>query len=184
MKHTMASPCPHCPFRTDIRGYLRRERVQEICESLMLHQQSFPCHKTTEEIEDDDGCDMEATEASQQCAGAEIFLAHQGASTQMGRIAARLGMAVAKLDMKAPVVRSMREMLAVHCGEEEEGEHCSVCNDDCEAPAGYAAGGGVIEGLEYAEFTCDECGDPVCGACSTVTGKTRVCDICMEIEEG
>lgn len=183
MKHTMGTPCDHCPFRTDIKGYLRADRVREIAESL-FRGASFPCHKTTESWEDDDGeSDRVETDDSQQCAGAEIFLAKQGMSTQMGRIAERLGMKVAKLNKKAPVCGSVSEMLRVHGEpEDDDRECCSVCDQDCEAPAGYQVGDGVIPGEGSAEYWCDECGEPVCGACSKPKPKSkkRICNSCVE----
>lgn len=187
MKHTMATPCKHCPFRTDIHGYLTADRVRGIAESL-FGGASFPCHETTEAWEDDDGdSERVATDDSQQCAGAEIFLAKQGMSTQMGRIAERLGMKVAKLNSKAPVCSSVSEMLTVHGHDEPEGEPCSVVDPDCEAPAGWQMGGGVMPGDSVAEYECDECGQPVCGACSKLTRKgsrkkRRVCNSCLEGE--
>lgn len=179
-QHLMASPCEHCPFRTDIGGYLRGDRVREIAESL-FRGASFPCHKTTESWEDEDGeSDHIETEDSQQCAGAEIFLAKQGMSTQMSRIAERLGMKVAKLNMKAPVCGSVAEMLRVHGAEEDEDrETCSVCDQDCEAPAGIMVGDGIMPGEGSAEYTCSECSNPVCGACSQMRGKVRVCNYCI-----
>lgn len=117
MKYNMTSPCPHCPFRNDIHGYLEAERVEEIVESV-LRQQSFPCHKTTtfEDTDDEDG-DYERrvnTEDEEQCAGAEIFALKHGVCSQMRRIAGRLGMEVAELDDDAPVCEDFDEMLAVH----------------------------------------------------------------------
>jgi hypothetical protein len=112
----MSAPCDNCPFRTDIRGYLRPGRVREIANSL-FRQQSFPCHKTTVPDGDDELTDGPN---SQQCAGAEIFLAKQGMSTQMSRIAGRLGLPVAELDMDAPVCGSLRELLKVHRNTEPE----------------------------------------------------------------
>ena len=179
-QHLMANPCEHCPFRTDIAGYLRGDRVREIAESL-FRGQSFPCHKTTEDWEDEDGfSDRIETEDSQQCAGAEIFLAKQGMSTQMGRIADRLGMKVAKLNMKAPVCGSVSEMLRVHGeSEDEDRETCSVCDPDCEAPAGIMVGDGIMPGEGSAEYTCHECSGTVCGSCSQKRGKHRVCNDCL-----
>lgn len=188
MKHDMAEPCTHCPFRTDIHGYLTRARVGEIVASVMQGQ-SFPCHNTTKTIVDDDGEDRVADSNSQECAGASIFLAHNGRSTQMSRIAERLGMKVSTLNMEAPVVKSMTEMLKVHCGtsrRRRRGEHCAVVNDDCTAPAGYATGGGMVEGTEYVTTTCVVCGEHVCEECSKLVlrpkkrAKQRVCDNCRE----
>jgi hypothetical protein len=186
MKHTMKSPCERCPFRSDLpHGYLRADRIQEIAASL-FRGGSFPCHKTTiESEEDEDGfCDMEANSDSEQCAGAEIFLAKQGMSTQLSRIAERLGMKVSKLDMKAPVCGSVVEMLEVHgVADEIDVETCSVCDYGCEAPAGYAAGDGVIHGTDAAEYSCYECGEPVCGNCSVETEDGRVCKTCKGDDE-
>lgn len=114
MKYSMTTPCPQCPFRNDIDGYLTQERVEEIAASV-LNQQSFPCHKTTVEVEDDYGeCDLEADDDSEQCAGAEIFAMKHGTCSQMRRICGRLGMPVAELDEDAPVCEDLDEMLAVH----------------------------------------------------------------------
>ena len=66
------------------------DRVSEICESL-FRGQSFPCHKTTNH-DDDEECAVGINQDNEvQCAGAEIFLASQGMSTQMSRIAGRWG---------------------------------------------------------------------------------------------
>lgn len=178
MKYTMASPCPHCPFRSNIKGYLTKERVVEIAQSVLAGS-SFPCHKTTKEIEDDEGeSDMVATKDSQECAGAAIFAAKHGASSQMSRIAERLGMKVSKLNMRAKVCNTVREMVEVHCGK-EEGETCEVVGDDCLAPAGYAIGGAVSEGTEYITTTCYACGCYVCENCSKIIKKKRICENCQ-----
>ena len=190
MHHRMSDPCDNCPFRTDLpHGYLRPDRIREIAESL-FRGESFPCHKTTETVEDDEGFgDRVATEDSLQCAGAEIFLAKQGLSTQMGRIAERLGMAQ-PLNMEAPVSGSVSQMLKVHrrgsdedTDEDEEIETCAVVIDGCEAPAGIMVGGGVIEGTEAAEFQCHDCGEPVCGNCSEERDGVRICYYCAENED-
>lgn len=185
MNHNMTQPCERCPFRNDLpHGYLTAERITEIAESLFSGH-SFPCHKTTEEVVDEEGFgDMEPTADSEQCAGAEIFLNKQGTSTQLGRIAERLGMA-ATLETDSPVCASVEEMLAVHGHEDEGGEHCWIVNPGCEAPAGMMVGGGIVPGLEWAEFECHECCQPVCGNCSRLHEDKRVCDDCMEyIENG
>jgi hypothetical protein len=181
MKHTMATPCEYCPFRKNITGYLRKDRVVEIVHSV-LRGASFPCHKTTQQVDDEDGiCDMEATEYSAQCAGAEIFAAKHGTSSQMSRISERLGVKVSKLNMRAKVCGSLSEMIEVHCGKEEiQGEPCEIVDDGCLAPAGYNLGGIVVEGSEFVDTTCDECGRFVCDACSLVNTEKRVCNYCKD----
>lgn len=181
MKYTMRTPCKHCPFRKNIKGYLRKDRVVEIAHSV-IQGQSFPCHKTTEAIEDDDGAsDMIATDDSEQCAGAEIFAAHHGTSSQMSRIAERLRMKVSKLNMRAKVCKTVAEMVEVHCGKEEvEGESCSVVNDGCLAPAGYDMGDSIVHGTEFVSTCCSECGEYVCENCSQVIDGEIVCDNCKE----
>lgn len=114
MHYNLSKPCANCPFRNDIPGYLARERVIEIAESV-LNQQSFPCHKTTVEDDGDEAVgELVSTADSEQCAGAEIFAAFHGRSSQMARIAERLGLPVARLDMTSPVCRSVTEMKKVH----------------------------------------------------------------------
>ena len=49
----------------------------------------FPCHRTTVGTENDD---LQETKDSKHCAGALIYAEKQEASTQMMRIAERLGM--------------------------------------------------------------------------------------------
>lgn len=181
--HDMKSPCPECPFRNDLpHGYLRAERITEICESI-YNGASFPCHKTT--IETQDGNDLMAGPDSQQCAGAEIFLAKQGTSTQMSRIAERLGFHVATLDMTAPICGSHREMLKAHGHDEEnEYESCHIADSGCLHPAGWMSGGGVIECTDGEETqSCVGCSEPVCEACSAVTDDGWLCNYCGEEEE-
>ena len=170
-------PCPKCPFRTDIAGYLRVERVRGIAESL-FRGGTFSCHQTVD-------YEAEASERGRlgnselQCAGSEIFLAHQGISTQISRIEERLGMKVATLDMDAPVFRSLRDWEAAQPDYEEPGETCSVVDAGCEAPAGFMVGGGVVDGDVYVDTCCAECGEPVCGSCQ----KDGVCNTCRETED-
>lgn len=91
----------------------------------------------------------------------------------------------AELDLDSPVCGSVREMLEVHGHGEtvsEEGEYCSVCDEGCEAPAGHLYGGVIVDGTEFADFTCCECWEPVCGSCSESQGGERVCDSCIDRE--
>jgi hypothetical protein len=81
--------------------------VREIERSLR-EGATFSCHKTTKH--DDDG-EPVRTRNEMHCAGALILIEKEGWSTQMMRIAERLGMYDAsKLDMDAPVYDSFRRM--------------------------------------------------------------------------
>lgn len=123
---------------------------------------------------------MAATNESEECAGAAIFAAKHETSSQMSRIAERLGMKVAKLNMRAKVCASLTEMIEVHCGEQEIGETCEVCDADCLAPAGYGFGGAAVEGTDFIDTICSECGCYVCDACSKIVKKKRICNNCLE----
>ena len=105
----LKKPCKDCPFRTDIMFHLRTDRVEEICESLTLHQQSFHCHKTTKHDEDGETLPHDG---ESHCAGALIMLEHMEQPNQMMRISERLGgYDRTNLDMKAPVFESADEMI-------------------------------------------------------------------------
>lgn len=66
----MKKPCQHCPFRNDVKPFLRPERAEELAYSVSNPFNDFPCHKTTEYDEDDDGNgDMLHAETSKTCAG-------------------------------------------------------------------------------------------------------------------
>lgn len=118
MDFTMKTPCPHCPFRTDIPGYLRPDRMEEIIDALYMGQ-TFTCHKTTvTDPDDDDGGMMDGPNA-QHCAGALIFLEHQEQPNQLMRIAERLGgYDRTKLDMSAPVPDCEYELIDHHGGQD------------------------------------------------------------------
>jgi hypothetical protein len=110
--YRLTSPCAHCPFRSDIPPFLTRERVREIEHA--LERSEFPCHETTEH--DDDGEYMSTREEA-HCAGALILKEKLGESSQMMRIAERLGMYdPRKLKMDAPVYESFDEMAAACAG--------------------------------------------------------------------
>ena len=118
MKFTMRTPCPHCPFRTDIPGYLRPERMEEIVGDL-LWGYTFTCHETTV-VDDDDGFEMRDGPKAQHCAGALIFLEHQDRPNQLMRIAERLGRYDrARLDMDAPVPDNGDALVVHHDGDLE-----------------------------------------------------------------
>jgi hypothetical protein len=112
MKFALRKPCPHCPFRTDIAGYLTRTRAAEIATGLLDQQQPFSCHEFNEF--DEDGDTIEGHRA-QHCAGALIFLEAQERPNQLMRIAERLGFYDhTQLDMDAPVHRTRQAFIKHH----------------------------------------------------------------------
>lgn len=107
----LTTPCKDCPFRTDIKPYLRPGRLEEIQEG--LERGEFPCHKTTTLEDDPEGGSRRTnTNKEMHCAGALILKEKLGESSQMMRIAERLGLYDhTKLDMDAPVYDSWEEMI-------------------------------------------------------------------------
>jgi len=108
MKHRhpfgLTTPCPQCPFRSDIPPYLSARRVREIQRS--LERATFPCHETT-------GAKgrRHARGGPVSCAGALILSEKEGRAGQMMRIGERLGLYDRrKLDMTAPVYDSFDAM--------------------------------------------------------------------------
>lgn len=80
-------PCTNCPFRSQpppqhtgpgdgLFHGLHPERVQGIAQSLDSGQ-TFPCHKTVDYTEDEDGEPYEDTDDSQACAGALATMARE-----------------------------------------------------------------------------------------------------------
>lgn len=118
MDYTLKKPCPHCPFRTDIKPFITPERAEEICDSL-LYGQDFPCHKTTVHDEDDEDGGLVANSDSKMCAGAMIMLEHMDQPTQMMRISERFGhYDRTKLEMDSPVYQDTEDMIDRHYDEE------------------------------------------------------------------
>ena len=101
MKYTMTAPCDMCPFldAPNMRGTFTMRRLREFASG------EFPCHKTADNIEDDDGTsEFRANENSLHCAGALIFNEKRDQPNQMMRICERLGFHDrTKLDMGANV---------------------------------------------------------------------------------
>ena len=187
-EYKLKTPCANCPFRSDIKSYLRVSRVADIEGSLRHRQASFTCHKTTEAVEDDDGgSEMVDGPKAQHCAGALILLETIDEPNQMMRIAQRLGSYDPdQLDYDAPVFKSFDDMKRAQ-GDYEEPESaedpCSVSGHGCEAPAGWMGDNGVESGTEDAEHHCYECGEPVCGPCSRVVKGQRRCEYCADEAE-
>jgi len=166
MSYKLRTPCAECPFRTDIPGYLRRERAIEISESI-ADGAEFPCHKTTVP---DPSTDFEMVKAahSQFCAGALIMMEKMEAPNQIVRIAERVGAYDAtRMDMDAPVARSYFEFIDHHTPEDYEDNTCSYSGQGCEAPAGHMHGMTAIPGADadYELSECPGCGEKVCDNC-------------------
>lgn len=127
----------------------------------------FPCHKTTADVETDDGDERVTTPDSQFCAGALIAMEHSGVSNQMVRIGERLGLYdVNQMDMTSPV-GTLDEFVARHNADAEEIEPCSVADADCLAPAGWMEGGTIVHNYDMEPTTaCEECGEYVCENCT------------------
>ena len=187
--YRLKAPCKNCPFRSDIPKYLRPERAKEIADSLYRGAE-FPCHQTTEEVEEEDGhAERVATAKSAFCAGALITMEKEGFSNQMVRISERLGLYDhTTLKMDAPVYDSLSEWVASYREDESEGDlvHCEVVAPDCEDPPGWSSGGGVALSTDDPqcdpEDGCVECGNAMCGACDS--GKSnqygRICTYCAQ----
>jgi hypothetical protein len=100
MKYTMTTPCDACPFlESNKRAFTLRRLIA------FADNGEFPCHKTAESVEDDDGFgEVRATDESVACAGMLIFNEKRDQPNQMMRICERLGFYDrTKLNMDAPV---------------------------------------------------------------------------------
>lgn len=111
MKYDLRKPCNNCPFRSDVKPYIRSERVEEIIGV------PFACHKTTKF--DDEGEHLEHDE-ERHCAGSLILHEKMNQPHQMMRIMERLGFYDRKkLDMEAAVYDDAYGMLDAHQEAEE-----------------------------------------------------------------
>lgn len=110
----LTSPCADCPFRTDIRPYLRKDRIDLLEED--LRDKTFSCHKTVDydAEEDDYGEDdhrLSSTVGTSHCAGALILLEKLRRPSRMMRIATHLGIYDrSKLNMSSPVFDTFEAM--------------------------------------------------------------------------
>lgn len=121
MKFTMVRPCAHCPFRSDIPGYLHPERAKEIAASVVDRGEPFPCHETLAYSDDGDVERMTGPD-SQHCAGALILNEKLRRPGQLARIAGRLGMYdCRRLDMAAPVFATARAFIRHHSEGKRDG---------------------------------------------------------------
>lgn len=165
MNAPLRPPCQHCPFRERYLGdrdYLRPGRRLEIVKSVM-NGGSFPCHETVEH--DDDGEYVPGTEGESDCVGLDIMMLRHGLTGQMLRIRERIGL----LDPARLLAKSKRVKLWTWADVQDdaamEGECCSICDEGCEAPAGWLLGGNVVEGVTTTDNLCPVCGEHVCYSC-------------------
>lgn len=77
-------PCKHCPFRKDVKPYLHPSRAQEIAYVSENPYSDFPCHKTFENEEDEDGNEIVDLEESKTCAGMLTMRSNLGERTPEG----------------------------------------------------------------------------------------------------
>jgi hypothetical protein len=195
--YDLKTPCINCPFRSDVKAYIRPERVDEIERS--LERGVFPCHKTVDYEADgvtEDDVEAGVTADSQHCAGALILLEKMSKSSQMMRVAENVNLYDRrKLDMKTPVYKTFAAMRAAcekaTVGEPTEPEKlvkqfCCVADDDCKQPAGYRYGGRACANTEKKQPIplCYQCGQPVCYSCSKLVKSrdkiVRLCGDCLD----
>lgn len=184
MRGQMNTPCDNCPFRSDVRPYLRPERGREIWAALQQGG-TFPCHKTTVHVETDDGEDLVSGPDSLWCGGALRLLETRGGAdrNQMVRIGERLGIIdLTKLDREAPVYESPEDWFrALGCEAVEAGlEYCDVVGVDCENPPGFGGGGSVWDNEDPPtcdpENCCTHCGNVMCPPCARPDGRCENCE--------
>lgn len=105
MNYTMTKPCNNCPFLRSGGIRLHPERVEEIAGGMLDSQGiQFPCHKSVEHSDDDDGENHIPQADEVHCAGALIFAEKNNTATQMMRIAQRLRMYDPRTLMANPLV--------------------------------------------------------------------------------
>ena len=77
-------PCIHCPFRNDVKPFLRPERGAELAIHASNPYNSFTCHKTTEPDEESDSGEMLLNDNSKECAGFLTLQIQEGAKIPYG----------------------------------------------------------------------------------------------------
>lgn len=113
----LIAPCSNCPFRSDRRFYLRKERAVEISQSI-LTDKTFICHKTAngEYVEDEKTGEETYIngENEQHCAGALITLAKAGQlwDNFLYRLAVKAGIFDPdKLKVDSPVYATLEDFV-------------------------------------------------------------------------
>jgi hypothetical protein len=170
----MKPPCAKCPFRAKFKGdkdYLRVGRRADIALSI-LRGSEFPCHETVDyDVEDEDGWPIPDDSKATPCVGLDLVQLRADRAGQMLRIRERLGVTnTAELLHRGRNVKlwTWEEILTEgmpSSGEELDGDCCSVCGPECEAPAGYLFGGEAFASDDTTDNICPTCGEYVCESC-------------------
>lgn len=194
---TITRPCTRCPFRSDVPVYLHPERRADIIEQSLVEGREFYCHETT--VYDEDSEEMTIGAGSLICAGFVKMVEAGGGSTNMMRVAERIGLYDATQVERGADVWDQDEFAVVPEGavkrdglivDHETGLEvevayvtpCGTVNFGCLAPAGWiGAGGGIVNGTTSADSECPGCGEPVCSNCADSQGR---CGGCTEEEDG
>lgn len=117
MNYKLKTPCKTCPFRKEGGIRLTKGRAREIIATTGNPGAEFACHSTVDYDHEDEHGEVELAGGEQHCVGALIFGEKRGTSSQMARIAERLGMYdVSKWTGQDEVFDSPAEMLAVSLG--------------------------------------------------------------------
>lgn len=122
MHYKLKTPCKNCPYRKDLKqalkGWLGRERAEELARDVLFHGNTFPCHKTTtlDGGDDSDESGYVYTDKESQCAGAGIMQLKADNPSQWMQIAGRMGwdIGVENLDLNAPVFDTAQDFIEFH----------------------------------------------------------------------
>jgi len=158
-KYGPVAPCALCPFRRDVPVYLRVDRRRGIVESLR-EGAAFWCHKTVDYDTDDEP----SVAGAQECAGAVKMLQSAGGSTQLSRIAERLGARIPD-ETTGAAVWTVDEFQHVPEGAVDSGD----------SDGEYAPGAYQPPTAETCSVSGSGCGDPVCEACADDDGRCQWC---------
>lgn len=107
----LKAPCLDCPFRSDIRPYLRRARAEQIVRD--LERMTFACHETVHCPQPRDKRSRFSDRNQHHCAGALILMHKADRQGDLQQIAERMGLYDrSELRMDAPVYHTFEEMIA------------------------------------------------------------------------
>lgn len=93
MKFTLKRMCKNCPFLKGTNMELSPGRMEGIVEHLQSDYNVFPCHKTTQHDEDEEGESITVpNDKEQACMGSIAYMQkHHGVLPVLARLAIRAG---------------------------------------------------------------------------------------------